>query len=317
MIKKYVTLVMLILCLCLLPSCTSANPALGDADIPEPGGIAKLSDNTGLQLDDSDQVQPSERENIKSNENPPDSSKNDDDSAAVEINAVDGIRSALRKDDSPKVNDELIKSFFYYQRESHGYNGPYHWYELRALPDFGNGADLDWDGLLLFAFSLFQQERDAEGYSYMPKGKFEKAVDRLFYDLEYTHKSSSLFDFTGDRYTATGWDYHGGVYYRLREISRNSDGTFAVVFDGFSFHELDTFEERYDYISENMKALFDYAGERKTEVRKDDLVLEIFLKDNYAEIMHADERVDITFGLSDDPEFAFRYLSCNRERLNE
>lgn len=321
-------IVLLILCLCMLTSCTAANPALDEADMPPAGEVDRLGDNTDMQQDGDEQAQPSGNGDIQPSGNgdtrpsgsrdiQPGENLSDTGSdvkpAEADINAVDRIRHALLKDDPLVVNDELVESFFNYYMEDHGYRGPYHRYELRALPDFGNKTKLDWDGLVLFAFMLSQHETNAEGYSYMPKETFEKTVNRLFSDLEYTHRSSSLFDFADDRYTATGWDYHGGMYYRLREISRNSDGMFKASFDGFSFHELDSFEEQYDHVSENMKALFDYAGEIKAETRRSELVLEIFLRDDYSEIMHVDQRVDITFKLSDDPEFAFKYLSCKRE----
>lgn len=345
-------IVSLVLCLCLLTSCTAAKPVLDEADMPPAGEVDKLGDDTDPQNGDGGHAQPSgsreagpsvggdagnggngeghsdaggdeESGEIISNANRDEESDrnlpdtgDEEGTAEADINAVDRIRHALQKEDPPVVNDELIEAFFYYYIEDHGYRGPYHRYELRTLPDFGNKTKLDWDGLVLFSFMLSVHELDEAGYSYMPKETLEKTVNRLFSGLEYTHRSSSLFDYADNRYTATGWDYHGRKYYRLREISKNSDGTFEAAFDGFYFYELDTFDENYDYSGENMKALFDYADEIKPEDREQDLILEIFLRDDYADIMHVNERVDITFKLSDDPEFAFRYLSCKREWLD-
>lgn len=344
--RNFHIIVSLILCLCLLSSCTAANPALDETDVLTADEAGKPGNDTGIQQDGGEQARPtgsgdaqlSESSDIEpsgsgdtqlsgSGDTQPSGSNDiepgkdlsnagsDVEPAEANISAVDRIRHELQKDDPPVVSYELIKLFFDYYRGDQAHNGPNHWYELRTLPDFGDGTELDWDGLVLFAFMLSQHEINAEGYSYMPKETLEKTVGRLFPGLEYTHRSSSLFDYDGDRYTATGWDFYGGEYYRLREISRNNDGTFRAAFYGFSFHEFDSFEEDYDYLSDNMKALINHTGEIKPDTDMSELVLELFYRDDYSEIMYANERVEITFKLSDDPEFAFKYLSCKREMI--
>ncbi len=355
MIKRIVIGTALILCLCLLPSCTQADPAADDTDIPQsnkinapdddsisPDDNDTATDDDGSVPDDNDTATdddgsvPDDEDTLHKPDKNSDRADNDE-TASVDhedlqavgsdtdetgadssTNAVDEIRNVLKNTDTPVVNDELIKLFFDYQNESHEYKGPHHRYELRLLPQFGAGAGkaFDWDGLTVFVYHMANHfEHDDEGNYFFPEEVFDRTADRLLPDLEYNHKSSGFFDYAQGIYMSTGWDMLGGVYYRLKDISRDGDGVYTVSFDGFSFHELDTFEASYNEVSENMKAVFDYTGDRKTDAKVAEILLEIFQEDNYDEILHVNENVEITFRLSSDPEFAFEYLSCDREYI--
>jgi len=246
---------------------------------------------------------------------------NETDQVSDDLNAVDRIRNALKDIDSPAVTDELVRLFFDYQGESHRYKGPKHRYELRLLPEFGPGKTLDWDGLTVFIFFMsnhLEHDQDEEGSVFFSRELFDETARRLLPGLKYKHRRSAYFYYENGVYKATGWDMHGGVYYRLKSISRDDKGTFTASFDGFVFHENDYFGAPYDMISENMKAMYDYVGGKRADTAdEDEVLLEIFLRDDYDEILHVDQHLEITFRISSDPLFAFEYLSCTREYLGQ
>ena len=66
-----------------------------------------------------------------------------------------------------------------------------------------------------------------------------------------------------------------------------------------------------------MKALYDYVGDRNAEADTIEVLLEVFLRDNYDKILHVNEHLEITFRISSDPEFAFEYLSCERDYMDQ
>ena len=238
------------------------------------------------------------------------------DQEASGMNAVDRIRDALKDNVSPAVTGELIRLFLDYQGESHGYKGPNHRYELRLLPEFGPGKTLDWDGLTAFIYYMANYfEHDEEGYYFFDAELFDETAGRLLPGLEYKHRRSMYFDYKNGIYKATGWDMHGGTYYRLKSISGDDRGTFTASFDGFHFYEFDDFGEPYGSVGENMKAMYDFVGDRNADADFHEVLLEILLREDYDEILNVNEHLEITFRISSDPEFAFEYLSCTREYL--
>jgi len=325
--KKVTIAIVLFALICLLSSCTAANeaaaPGDGDAvqtgagDTVQPGDATSgLKNSTAENAGTENGTAGNVGSDRITDENTDSENLREYVSGTDELNAADRIRNALQSNDNPAVNDDLIRLFFEYQLESHNSKGPYHQYELRMLPEFGEKKALDWDGMTVFIhFMANSFKSDDEGYSFFTGEEFDRTADRLFADLDYQHRSSSYFKYAQGIYKSTGWDVNGGVYYRLKEISRDGSGIFTASFDGFAFHEFDSFDASADEVSENMKAVIDYAGDRKNEAGMHDILLEIFLRDNYDEILHTNQHLKISFRLSSDPEFAFEYLSCEREYL--
>ena len=222
------------------------------------------------------------------------------------------IKTVLKGLDSPVVDEDMVALFYDYLAKSSS--------ELRLMPNFDSSKKPDWDALTQFVFIMCDQvDRDDEGTFILTKNAFEETVKRLFAeDFDYAHRSSTYLTLAGDVYTPTGWDVHGAVYYRLYELKKVGDNTFKAAFDGFSFGEMDFFGG--PFISENMQALVEYAGEEAEVLsrnRWDDLMLEVLQGDNYAEILKKDQQVEITFNLSDDPVYAFKYLSCKRSYMGQ
>lgn len=325
----------LLLMICLLASCGPAGGKDDAADAgtgtgadtgadmgtgtgTDPGADAGGRNDTGTGMpDDTDAAEtptgPAEPQESGNDADTPDNADQD----ASGMNAVDRLRNALQADSDPRVTGELIRLFLDYQGESHGYKGPHHRYELRLLPEFGPGKALDWDGLTVFIYHMANYfEHDEEGYYFFDRELFDKTAGRLLPGLEYRHRRSMYFDYDNGIYKSTGWDMHGGVYYRLKSISVDDRETFTASFDGFHFYELDGFGEPYDSVGENMKAMYDFVGDRNAGADFDEVLLEIFLRDDYDEILSVNEHLEITFRISSDPVFAFEYLSCAREYLD-
>jgi len=235
---------------------------------------------------------------------PPDTNDSDDLLTNRQKAQAEHLRQVLDGFDG-NVSDKLIESFFSYYLDNQ--------YELRFLPVFGDEKtpDSDWDTLTLFALCLCESERNAEGYSVIPTSEFERIVRILFSPFEYTHRSSSLFNYddaTG--YTAVGFGIHGGMFYRLKSLTRDEQDVWSAAFDGFSFDEFDFMspEQGGDYYSANMEALIEYSGGKYP----DDVwaaLLKLFLQGDYDDILLSDQFVEITFKLQDDLLHPLLYLS--------
>jgi hypothetical protein len=265
--------------------------------------------------DPKDSVTPADPETPTGPEDPKEEYQDTD-----AANAVDRLRNALLDNKTPAVTGELIRLFFEYQGEHHGYKGPRHQYELRLLPEFGPGKTLDWDGLTVFVYHMANYfVHDEEWNYYFSEELFDETARRLLPDLEYKHRSSGYFGYNKEKglYISAGWDMHGYNRYRLKSISGDGEGTFTASFDGFHFYETDYFGEPYNSVGKNMKALYDYVGDRNAEADTIEVLLEVFLRDNYDKILHVNEHLEITFRISSDPEFAFEYLSCERDYMDQ
>ena len=204
------------------------------------------------------------------------------------------------------ADEELIRAAWAYQEQ-------YGSYEWRALPDFQPDGTVDWDQLTFFVFRMCGDIGQNEaGYLTITAEAFDGVVRRYLPDLTYTHHGSSFFTYADGVYTATGWDYGGIVYYRPVSAEALGDGTYAVVLEGFNFYEMDFLPGESGY-SPTMEAVLSYAGGWPEDM--EDTLLEIFLREDYDQILPVFERLELTVRLSGDMASPLMYLSCQREQM--
>jgi len=288
-------------------------------------GIGDNAGNTGDQEEPQEAVKDGDMpETADDRQNPADpEDSNETEQVSDGLNAVDRIRNALKDIDSPAVTDELVRLFFEYCEEDLVRGHPYHRDELRLMPEFGPGKAPDWHSLVRYIYLMtFRSEPDEEGKirfsDSFSRETFDRTAARLFPELRIKHRSSVNFDYENGVYKASaGWDAHGRAYFRLKSISRDDKGIYTASFDVFHFSEGEYFGQPYDEVTGNLKAVYDYVGDRNSDADEGEVMLEIFLRDDYGEILRADEHLEITFRISSDPAFAFEYLSCTREYLGQ
>ncbi|MDO4539664.1 MAG: hypothetical protein Q4B48_00995 [Syntrophomonadaceae bacterium] len=245
---------------------------------------------------------------------------NNDDLCQVSAN----LKSALSVSNDIDFNEALVESFYRYYTERHVGEGPFHNQELEFLPSFGLGATPDWNQLSRFiavvapATAWMEIINDDDCVDrYLPMDTFDDIAQRYFSSLNYEHRDSDYLRLVNDGYIPTGWSFNDFTYYRLNRISKNPDDSFNAGFDGFTFWPADVFYPYSDAIyhmdsmSENMKALLNYAG-TETEMTREELVLEIFLRDDYRDILTVNETMEVSFSVSNNPECAFVYMSSQR-----
>lgn len=230
------------------------------------------------------------------------------------------LKCALFRSNNIDVNEGLVELFYRYYTERHKDKGPFHNHELEFLSSFRPGDIPSWNQLTRFialvtpmdAWQLLINENDFERY--LPTNTFDEMVQCYFSSFDYEHRDSEYLRLVNEAYIPTGWSFDDVTYYRLTQISQNPDGSFNASLDGFVFWPPEFYSahpDLLDSVSDNMRALIDYAG-IGTASSFDDIVLEIFLRDDYEDILTVDETVEISFFLSDDPEYAFRYVSNQR-----
>ena len=204
------------------------------------------------------------------------------------------------------ADGELIRAAYAYQRQTE----LRHQYEWRALPEFGPEEAVDWDQLTLFVFHMSEMiGQNPEGYLTIDGETFDDVVSRYFPDLTYTPHSSTFFTYSDGVYTATGWDFGGATYYRPVSAEALGDGRYTMVLDGVSFHEMDFLPGESSY-GPAMEALLAYTGNWPEDL--EETLLEIFLREDYGEILPVSQRVEITFRLGGEGDPPFQYLSCSR-----
>jgi hypothetical protein len=145
------------------------------------------------------------------------------------------------------------------------------------------------------------------------KEEFAKTVNKYLGRIHYTNRGSSYLTYDNGIYSIKPGDTMRHGYYRLTNISKDSNGIYTATFDALFFGESE-FSELYKKATRNIKAIRDAAGTteymQKNEFEK--TVLDIFLKPNYSEKLKMTERVTIQFTLSGDKDFPFIYKSCNK-----
>ncbi|WP_157609548.1 hypothetical protein [Syntrophomonas zehnderi] len=226
---------------------------------------------------------------------------------STDNNTPESYLVSLLKHDNLKVSEDLISQFFKYYRMNP--------YELAMLPAFASPEQADWDQFTLYIYMNFVSPRNEAKYEnlddVLTKEKFAKTVNKYFGRINYTDRGSSYLTYDNGVYCIKPGDTMRHGYYRLTNISKDTDGIYTAVFDGLFFGELES-SDLYEDATPNIKAIRDAAGTteamQKAEFEK--TVLDIFLKPNYNQILRMTEKVTIQFTLSGDDTFPFAYKSC-------
>ncbi len=216
----------------------------------------------------------------------------------------------MLKQNEIDLSDDLISAFYRYYLMNI--------FELSMLPDFGPSKPADWDQLTMYIYINYAQPRyDPEHYNFnsmLTKEDFAKTIKKYFGTMDYYDHTSSRLTYTDGVYTVEPTDATGVGYYRLADISKEPDGIYTAVFDGLFIGESD-YTDQYEEATPNMKAILDAAGTKDySQIADfDKIVLDIFLKENYREVLNMTERVTVRFTLSADENFQFVYKSCKIE----
>lgn len=201
------------------------------------------------------------------------------------------------------VSDELIEAFYYYL--------PFET-ELNFLPEFGGGQAVNWDELSLFIFEEYQALFPEPGLEReLTQGEFKEMAERLLKDVTYTDQSSLYLTYEDNKYICGNFSMSGGTDYRLTKIEKDEQGVYSATFDRLLFSEGETFDFE---TSKNVKAIYDSVGATEPLQNHDfqPALVNILIQDNYAEILDMSGDITITFTLSGDPIYPFRYHSCVR-----
>lgn len=209
--------------------------------------------------------------------------------------------------DNLKVSEDLISQFFqYYCMNTH---------ELSMLPTFSSSKQADWDQFTLYIYLNSVCPRNEAKYenfdSKLTKEKFAETASKYFGKVNYTDHESSYLDYADGIYSIKNGDPGRHGYYRLVDISKNTNGIYTAVFDGLFFGESE-YSDLYQDASPNIKAIRDAAGttESMQMAEFNKTTLDIFLKANYNKILNMTEKVTIQFTLSGNDTFPFIYKSC-------
>lgn len=209
--------------------------------------------------------------------------------------------------DNLKVSEDMISQFFqYYSLNT---------YELSMLPTFNLSKEADWDQFTLYIYLNFTHPRNEAKYENfsdeLTKEKFAETVSKYFGEVNYTDQGSSYLTYADSIYSIKPGDAMRNGYYRLIDISKNTNGIYTAIFDGLFFGETE-YSDLYQNATPNIKAIRDFAGTTETmqKAEFEKTVQVIFLKADYNKILNMTEKVTIQFTLSDDDTFPFVYKSC-------
>lgn len=202
------------------------------------------------------------------------------------------------------VTDELIEKFYnYYASNERNFS---------LLPDFKAREPINWDELTLFIFTQYQSLFPVEDYrDSLTKEEFHDMVNTLLTDVEYTDQSSMYLNYDQGIYTCGNFDVGGYTYYRLIAINKNTEDLYTATFDRLYFYEMETGEPEQ---SKNTKVIYDSVGATELLQTRDfqPALLNIFLQDNYNEILDMTGTITVQFKLSNNALFPFIYQSCTR-----
>jgi hypothetical protein len=224
-------------------------------------------------------------------------------------NTSDSDLVSLLTSGNLEVSEDLISQLFQYYRLNT--------YELSMLPIFKSPEQADWDQFTLYIYANFVRPRNESNYENfdeeLTKDKFAKTVRKYFGETDYTDQSSLYLTYANGIYAINNGNAMRHGYYRLLDISKDTNGIYTATFDGLFFSETE-FSELYQDATPNIKAIRDAAGitenMQKNEFEK--TVLNIFLKEDYNTVLSMTEKVTIQFALSGDDTFPFVYKSCER-----
>lgn len=222
-------------------------------------------------------------------------------------NSFDSDLVNLLVSDNLKVSENLISQFFQYYRLNT--------YELAMLPTFNSSEQADWDQFTLYIYANFVRPRNEAKYENfdeeLTKEKFSQTVKKCFGETDYTDQGSSYLTYADGIYSIKNRDAMRHGYYRLIDISKDTNGIYTARFDGLFLGETE-FSDLYQEATPNIKAVRDAAGTTETmqKAEFEKTLLDIFLKEDYNKTLNMTEKVTIQFTLSGDDTFPFVYKSC-------
>ena len=189
--------------------------------------------------------------------------------------------------------------------------------EIAYMPEFSATEKPDWDDLTRYIYYIDMQENNFNILSWtISKDEFRLLVEKYLPTASYTDGPSMYLNYDNECYTVGGFDNLGSNHFRLSDLTVDEEGIFTAQFVVAYFDEFMTVD--IDNPPPNLQALYDFSnleGELSgAQVRE--IVEEIFLLDNYQDILDMTYYMTIEFRLSDDEEAPFQYLSCHRERLD-
>ena len=189
--------------------------------------------------------------------------------------------------------------------------------EIAYMPEFSAAEKPDWDDLTRYIYYIDMQENNFNILSWtISKDEFRLLVEKYLPTASYTDGPSMYLNYDNECYSVRGFDFVGSNHFRLSDLTVDEEGIFTAQFVVAYFEEFMTVD--IDNPSPNLQALYDFSNLEGilsgAQVRE--IVEEIFLLDNYQDILDMTYYVTIEFRLSDDEEAPFQYLSCHRERLD-
>ncbi len=204
------------------------------------------------------------------------------------------LAKKLISDTQPiEVDNELIEAFYDYYRDNP--------YELSMLPEFDEQKMPKRDAIATYVY-LNSEDKTKTDYVKVFKDLLV-GLDSDYYDVgNYEFEDETFF---GENEPKIG-------YFRVKDVYKKSDeDTYVATFDALYFAELDLFED-YDFSSDNTKTIRDYK--KTTEpLQSDELnktIGEIFLRDDYDQIIEFSNTIEINF-IIDEDNTPFIYKSCS------
>ena len=189
--------------------------------------------------------------------------------------------------------------------------------EIAYMPEFSAAEKPDWDDLTRYIYLMCMHEKNITSSSPdISKDEFQFLVEKYLPTASYTDGPSRYLNYDNECYTVRGFDFVGSNHFRLSDLTVDEEGIFTAQFVVVYFEEMMTLDVGNP--SPNLQALYDFSNLEGilsgAQVRE--IVEEIFLLDNYQDILDMTYYVIIEFRLTDDKEAPFQYLSCHRERLD-
>lgn len=116
------------------------------------------------------------------------------------------------------------------------------------------------------------------------------------------------------------------VFIMCDQVERDDEGTYTLTKNAFEETVKRFFAEDFAYthrsstylkLAGDMYTPTDWDFHGATYYRLFDLILSVLQDKNYAEVLVRDQQLEITFELSDDPIYAFKYLSSKRNYIGQ
>ena len=211
------------------------------------------------------------------------------------------------------VTDTLITSFFDYYDERPD--------ELAYLPEFAQNHPPNWDELTLYTFLVidsFGEEPIATWPKQFTSEQFRRTIQRFLGDVSYIDQPSDFFEYQDGIYTVMGFDTLGTTFFRLKAIERHEENVYQAKFDCLYIDESD-FGAYYNMEEEpthNMRVIMEFADRLGKGVDIERSLAQIFLRDDYDQLLELNGEITIRFSLSGDDQLPFAYHACTRTYPN-